>query len=87
MNQNDISSMFEHEFGRMLTPIELEIIEDWKKNGFEDSTIRDALKEAVFNGAVSFRYINKILDSWKSVESSVDVLTKQEQDLSWLNGE
>ncbi len=87
MNPNDISSMFEHELGRLLTPMELEIIEDWKKNGFEDSTIRDALKEAVFNGAVSFRYINKILDSWKSVESSVDVLTKQEQDLSWLNDE
>lgn len=81
MEQNIIST-FEHEFCRLLSPMELEIINDWKTQGFEDDKIREALKQSVFNGALSLRYINKILQSWKSKEV-VDNTT--EQDLSWLD--
>lgn len=81
MNQ-DLVNIFQHEFNKLLSPIEIEIIEDWKIEGFDEDTIREALKEAVFNGAVSFRYIDKILQSWKSSKESVDSTT--EQDLSWL---
>lgn len=97
--ETSISSIFEHELGRLLTPMELEILDDWKKKGFEDSTIKEALKEAVFNGADanSYKYINKILQNWKSVDDAASVIINQNQqvtttstnsneqdDLSWL---
>ncbi len=97
--ETSISSIFEHELGRLLTPMELEILDDWKKKGFEDSTIKEALKEAVFNGADanSYKYINKILQNWKSVDDAASVIVNQNQqvtttstnsneqdDLSWL---
>jgi len=97
--ETSISSIFEHELGRLLTPMELEILDDWKKKGFEDSTIKEALKEAIFNGANanSYKYINKILQNWKSVDDATSVIVNQNQqvtttltnsneqdDLSWL---
>lgn len=59
-----IYNQFEHEFGRLLTPMEKEIINDWKKTRSEDLIIR-ALKQSVYNGVTgSFRYIDKILQRW-----------------------
>ena len=81
MEQNIINT-FEHEFGRLLSPMELEIINDWKSQGFEDEKIREALKQSVYNNAVSLRYISKILQSWKSNEEAENIT---EKDLSWLN--
>lgn len=81
MDKKDIITTFQHEFGRLLSPMELEIINDWKEQGFEDEKIREALKQSVFNGALSFRYIGKILQSWKTKD---DITSAVEQDLSWL---
>ena len=83
MEQLDIFHIFQYEFNRLLTPIEKEIIEDWKKEGFSDETIIKGLKQSVYNGAVSLRYINKILQSWKSQANNNESVP--EQDLSWLN--
>lgn len=83
MEHLDIYHIFQCEFNRLLTPLEKEIIEDWKKEGFSDDTIIKALKQAVYNSAVSFRYIYKILQSWKSQETNNDDV--QDQDLSWLD--
>ena len=58
-----IEYKFSQEFGRLLTPMEKEIISDWLKENTEE-IITKALKEAVFNGAVHMRYINKILIDW-----------------------
>ena len=82
MESKDIIHTFEHEFGRLLPPIEREIIADWKKEGSTDETILSALKQAVFNGAVSLRYISKILQRWKNDNNESANLS--EQDLSWL---
>lgn len=81
MEQKDIIHTFEHEFGRLLTPMELEIIADWKKDGFNEETILEALKQAVFNGATSFRYVSKILQRWKDDSQA----TSTEEDYSWLD--
>ena len=78
----DIINEFQLEFGRLLSPIEREIINDWKNQGYEDNKIRDALKQSVFSGALSLRYIGKILETWKSREEIENVT---EQDISWLN--
>lgn len=56
----DIISIFEKEFGRPLTPIELDSIREWVgKYGIEK--LKYALKESVLASACNLRYIEKIL--------------------------
>lgn len=81
MEKQDIIHVFQHEFGRLLTPMENEIIADWKKDGFDEETIIKGLKQSVFNGALSFRYISKILQSWKTENQE----TSSGMDLSFLD--
>lgn len=61
-----IASEFERELGRFLSPFELE---DLEKTVKEDKTdidlIREALKEAVFNGKTNWKYIQAILRNWR----------------------
>lgn len=65
MKSNDIYTDFEQEFGRPLTPMELESITLWLDNDrYSEELIRAALKEAVFSGKVNFRYIDRILLEW-----------------------
>ena len=60
----NIYSIIEKEFDRKLSPIECETIDDWKKNNYSTELIKEAVKEAVLNGARSLRYIDKILYEW-----------------------
>jgi len=61
----DIYSVIEQEFGRPLTPMELEMITNWLDNDhFKEPLIMAALKEAVFAGKVHFNYIDRILLEW-----------------------
>lgn len=64
--EGEIYSMFEQEFGRLLSPIELETIGMWlDKDGHSPAIIKAALKEAVVASKVSLRYIDRILFEWK----------------------
>lgn len=54
----------EKEFGRTLSPMEYEIIKAWIESGNSDEIIREAVKEATFNGVSNLRYIDKILYEW-----------------------
>ncbi|UUZ95952.1 DnaD domain protein [Paenibacillus sp. P25] len=64
--RSDIFSIFEKEFGRPLTPMELESISGWiDKDGYAEELILAGLKEAVFAGKVHFRYIDRILLEWR----------------------
>lgn len=62
--QKSLVEMFEHEFGRALTPIELETLREWKQCGYSDEMIYEALKEATLSHVHNMRYINKILIDW-----------------------
>lgn len=62
---NSIFDLIEKEFGRVLSPIEYEIIKAWHENGIRDELIKEALKEATFNGVSNLRYIDKILYEWQ----------------------
>lgn len=71
LNQNveeekdvDLLSIFENVFGRSLNQMELEIINTFKRSGYDDQMILDALNESVKAGVINFRYIEKILDNW-----------------------
>ena len=60
----NIFEIITNEFGRKLTPMECEMIENWKKNGYSDEIIIEAVREATLNGVSSLRYIDKILFEW-----------------------
>lgn len=55
---------FESNFGRLLSPIELDDIKDMYQN-FSSDLVFEALKIAISNGKPITRYIAKILHNWK----------------------
>ena len=64
--EGEIFTLFEQEFGRLLSPIEIETISSWlDQDHHSPKIIREALKEAVLAGKLSFRYIDRILFEWK----------------------
>lgn len=85
INQNDevvesnVFEMVEQEFGRTLSPMEYEIIKAWLDNNMSEELIKEALKEATFNGVSNLRYIDKILYEWgkKGIKTKEDVIKHQ----------
>ena len=90
---DEIYTIIEKEFARPLSPIEYETIKHWKDSKLEDSLIKEALKEAVLNGVLNLRYIEKILSDWKKkgykkVSDIAKKKTDEEVDIfdcDWLN--
>ena len=64
VTDSNIFEIVEKEFGRTLSPIEYEIIKAWLDNGMNEDLIKEAIKEATFNGVSNLRYIDKILYEW-----------------------
>lgn len=63
---NDLAREFEIEFGRYLTPIEREEVQDWLNlDHYSPDVIRLALREAVLSRAMSFKYVDRILLNWQ----------------------
>ena len=75
VEESDVFSTIEKEFGRTLSSIEYEIIKAWRENNNSDELILEALKEAVFNGVANLRYIDRILSEWnkKGIKTKEDV--------------
>ena len=61
----DLFEQFESEFGRPLSPLEFELINTWLDTGTSEELVLEALKESIYNGVKSLRYIEKILLNWK----------------------
>lgn len=78
-NKDNVDSscfdFIEKEFGRTLSPMEYEIIKAWTLGGNSDELIKEAVKEATFNGVNNLRYIDKILYEWnkKGIKTKEDV--------------
>ncbi|WP_018751354.1 DnaD domain-containing protein [Paenibacillus sanguinis] len=63
--ERNLFVIFEREFARTLSPMELETISGWvDQDHYPEELILLALKEAVFAGKVHFRYIDRILLEW-----------------------
>ncbi|QIL46482.1 DnaD domain protein [Vagococcus coleopterorum] len=78
----ELYQVFEQEFGRPLSPIELETIGLWlKEDQYEPEIIRLALREAVLNQAYSLKYIDRILLSWerKNLKSKEQIIADQQK--------
>ena len=65
LDNSDIFSVFESEFGRTISSMECQIIKGWIDDNFSHELIMEALKEAIYNGVTSLRYIEKILYDWR----------------------
>ena len=63
-NESNVFEIIEKEFGRTLSSMEVEIIKAWLDSNISEELIKEALKEAVFNGVSNLRYIDKILYEW-----------------------
>ena len=63
---SSVFTFIEKEFGRTLSPME---------NGSSEELVREAVKEATFNGVNNLRYIDKILYEWekKGIKNKEDV--------------
>ncbi|MDN6195005.1 MAG: DnaD domain-containing protein [Atopostipes suicloacalis] len=62
----NLYSIFEAEFGRPLSPIEMESLVMWvEEDQFSKELIKLALREAVLSQVYSFKYIDRILLNWK----------------------
>lgn len=58
--------LFEQEFGRPLSPFEIETINIWlDEDEFNPALIKAGLREAVLMGKLNFKYIDRILREWK----------------------
>ena len=81
LDNSDLYSIFEKEFGRTISPLECQIIKGWIDDKIPHELILEGLKEAVYNGANSFRYIEKILYDWKKkgYKTKEDVMNAKEK--------
>ncbi|MFC4077948.1 DnaD domain protein [Salinithrix halophila] len=63
---DNLFQLFEREFGRPLSPMDCETLSQWVDvDGHKEELIVAALREAVFVGKPSFRYIDRILLEWQ----------------------
>lgn len=75
--KDNIYNIFQQEFAGNLSPTEYELINGWLNTGISENLIVGALKEAIFNGVKSFRYIDRILYEWqKKGFTSMDDVNK-----------
>ncbi|SEM83843.1 DNA replication protein [Mesobacillus persicus] len=66
VEESDLYTCFEKEFGRPLSPFECETLAMWMDDDHHDPIIiKAALRESVISGKLNFRYIDRILFEWK----------------------
>lgn len=90
-NENEnVFGLFETEFARPLTPIEMDLINQWE-NEHDTSIIKMALREAIKHGARNFKYVEAILNNWKSnsvrtVTEAQEYMAKREKEMAVKKG-
>lgn len=66
VSQKNLIQLFEEEFSRPLSPIEIQTIGMWSEiDGYALPLIEFALREAVLSQVYSLKYIDRILLSWE----------------------
>lgn len=60
-----IYELFEQNLGRLLSPIEIEKIQEWDKD-FEYNVIEYALKKSILSNKKNLNYVGAILRNWKT---------------------
>jgi len=88
--EKNLYSMFESEFGRPLSPIEIETLVAWIENDkYSPELIQLALREAVLSQVYNFKYIDRILLNWEKknirTKEQVEKEIKKYRDLPKAN--
>lgn len=98
-SNNNIYEFAENEFGRTLSPTEIETLDEWIKD-FNIELVKEAIKVSVINCKRTFSYVRGILNNWKSnnIKSVNDLqktkkeekpveLPKELEDYNWFEDE
>lgn len=78
----ELYQLFEKEFGRPLSPFELETISIWlTEDNYQPELVTLALREAVLNQVYSLKYIDRILLNWerKNIKTKEQVAQDQKK--------
>ena len=67
-SNDNLIAIFETEFGRPLSYLEIQTIRKWFEEGYQESQILNALKTATGAKVKNIRYIDKILLEWRQQE-------------------
>lgn len=80
-DRETIFNQIETEFGRPLSPIELEMISQWlDEDHYQVGVIRLALKEAVLNQVYNLKYMDRILLNWQKKHLTTPEQVQQERE-------
>ncbi|WP_127848167.1 DnaD domain-containing protein [Lacticaseibacillus hulanensis] len=75
-----VTSQVETEFGRLLTPIEQQMIRDWLNiDHYNPDLISLALREAVLNQAYSLKYMDRVLLRWEKQHLTTPEAVRRQQ--------
>ncbi len=77
----NVYSLLESELGKPLSPMQYEIVKAWQDMNYSEEMVKEAVKEAVFNGVPELRYIDKILYEWgkKGIKTREDVVKNKKE--------
>jgi DNA replication protein len=67
-SNDNLIAIFETEFGRPLSYLEIQTIRKWFEEGYQETQILNALKTATGAKVKNIRYIDKILLEWRQQE-------------------
>lgn len=65
IKEKEIFDFLEINFGRTISPVELETITEWQ-NTFDDEILKYAISICCNNNAKNINYLNSILNDWRS---------------------
>lgn len=77
----NVYSLLESELGKPLSPMQYEIVKAWQDMNYSEEMVKEAVKEAVFNGVPELRYIDKILYEWgkKGIKTREDIVKNKKE--------
>lgn len=81
-SREELYATIESEFGRPLSPLEMETVADWlDQDNYSPEMVALALKEAVMNGKLRLKYIDSILLNWQqnNLKTPADVTAEKKR--------
>lgn len=78
----NLVEVFEDAFGRTMSTLDIEYINQFKRTGYDDEMIVSALKEAVKSNALSFRYVERVLENWAHSKNYIKKHQEEEPEVS-----
>ena len=78
----NLVEVFEDAFGRTMSTLDIEYINQFKRTGYDDEMIVSALKEAVKSNALSFRDVERVLENWAHSKNYIKKYQEEEPEVS-----